>query len=122
MGASSVTGVGQGVAANLKGPGNNRSFCVPQVCPHVVAAGVGTAAANSLTVTFPDALDLAAANYVVLVTALGAGAATHNASVVTKHDTSSKFDYFTIYSEGATDEIDWVVIRTGWGIDLHHTV
>jgi hypothetical protein len=121
MGATSVTGIGMGMAYNQKGPGNNRNQFVPEVCPHVIAAGSATCAANAATVWFPDHLDAAAANYVVMLTSYDVeAAATHNVHVVTKHDnTASKFDYFTIYSETADDVVDWVVINKGLGLDVH---
>ncbi|MCK9458641.1 MAG: hypothetical protein M0R80_03295 [Proteobacteria bacterium] len=124
MGAASVTGVGQGVASNLKGPGNNRNFNVPQNSPHIVAAGIVTTDGGTglATVTFPDALPLAAASYAVILTARGAGAATHNASLTTKSDTSSHFTSFVVYAETPGDVVEWIVVNTGWGLDLHHTV
>ena len=124
MGAASVTGIGQGVAANLKGPGNNRNFNVPQNGPHIVAAGIATTDGGTglVTVTFPDALPLAAANYAVVLTARGVGAATHNASLTTKSDTLSKFSSFIAYAETPGDIVEWMVVNVGWGLDLHHTV
>lgn len=60
MGASSVTGVGNGTAMpNPNGPGNSRNQFVPLSSPHIIAAGrVSLDAAGDATVTIPVADDL----------------------------------------------------------------
>lgn len=117
MGASSVTGVGNGAALSQKGPGNGRNYFVPQVNPHVVAAGTVTLAAGTATVTFPVALAEAAANYAVMAIpdeTIG------TSLFVTKADTNSKFSAFTVAETGgaSTADVMWVVVKAGFGLDV----
>ncbi|RDJ35549.1 MAG: hypothetical protein DWQ19_12085 [Crenarchaeota archaeon] len=113
MGATSVTGKGQGAAFNNKGPHNGRNVYVPLLSPHIVAAGhATTAGGGTVTVTFPEALPLAAANYVVMLTA--ADATTTLPRVTTKTDSSSKFASFVITAEGSKS-IAWAVMTDGYG-------
>ena len=112
MAATSVTGRGQGVATNQKGPGNNRNFFVPQINPHVVAAGTVAMAAGTEEVYFPNDLPNAAANYAVIVT----GRTNDDAYVSAKTDVSSAFSSFTITATQQT--VDWVVVSVGYGLDV----
>lgn len=113
MGASSVTGVGQGDASGgIKGPGNGRNYFVPQVTPHVVAAGNATLVYGALTVTFPTALAESKTKYAVVVTGTAAAA-----RVSTKTDNSDdQFASFRIAGTG-TDTVAWMVVNTGYGLD-----
>jgi hypothetical protein len=119
MAASTVTGIGKGAAYGQKGPENLRDQFVPLSGPHAVAAGVIASAdarwaANVYTVTFPEVLALGKANYAVLATTDTAGVVT---TVTTKTDTNGKFASFAITRAGAAS-VDWVVIQTGWGLDI----
>lgn len=115
MAATSVTGTGTGAAATQKGPGNGRNYWVPQVNPHVVAAGVATldSSAHTVVVTFGP-LPLAAANYAVLVTS---ETSTTGALYVTKTDTSSKFTSFTVTGTG-DGSVSWAIVSAGLGLDV----
>jgi len=119
MGATSVTGVGQGVAANLRGPGNNRDFFVPRVGPHVIAAGTVTTAANVATVTFPEHLDLPANRYAVMLTTVDAAAAARGVAVTAKtNNGAGLFTSFAIISEAAAQVVEWVVVNMGYGLEI----
>ena len=114
MGASSVTGHGLGSAfPGVKGPGNGRNVGVPQVNPHVVAAGNVALVAGAATITFPNVLPEAAANYVVLLTPVAA----HLTTVGAKTNVDSQFSSFTIVGTG-TDTVGWVVVKAGYGLDV----
>jgi hypothetical protein len=113
MGATSVTGVGQGMATNQKGPGNGRNYFVPQVNPHVVAAGTAVLVGGAKTITFPSALSDSETEYAVLLTSETANAA----YVSAKTDSSSQFASFTITGTG-TDNIMWMVVKNGYGLDV----
>ena len=113
MGASTVTGKGMGAAHNLKGPGNNRNYFVPQVNPHVVAAGEVALVGGSLTVTFPNALAGGEARYVVVLTSTTANAAYVSAKT---DNGDGNFASFEITGTG-TDTIGWAVLKTGWGLE-----
>lgn len=115
MGATSVTGVsGAGMAYNTKGPGNKRNVNVPQICPHVVAAGEVALAAGVATVTFPSALSGSETGYMVFVTP----AAAHLTTVSAKtDDADGNFASFAIAGTG-TDTVGWVVVKAGWGLDV----
>lgn len=112
MGATSVTGKGLGAARTQKGPGNGRNFNVPQVNPHIVAAGVATLASNAAAVAFSPALPEVPAHYAVVVMGVAAGDI-----YVTKAGTTT-FTGFTITSANATGEVDWVVVKCGLGLDI----
>jgi len=86
MGASTVTGAGQGSAMpNARGPGNNRNMYVAKNGPRVVAAGIATLPTVNvgpghiligdhtaeLYVTFPEPLPEGPENYNVMLTPLG---------------------------------------------------
>lgn len=115
MGATSVTGVsGAGMAYNQKGPGNLRNQNVPQICPHVVAAGEVTLAAGAATVTFPAALSGSESGYVVMLTPRAANLASVSAKT---DDADSNFASFAIAGNG-TDEVGWMVVKIGWGLDV----
>jgi hypothetical protein len=119
MGATSVTGVGQGVAANLKGPGNNRDYFVPRNGPHVIIAGTVTTAANVATVTLPEHTDLPAANYVIMLTTVDAAAAARGVSVTAKtNNVAGLFTSFSILAEAAVQVVDYVVINMGSGLEI----
>jgi hypothetical protein len=120
MGATSVTGVGVGVANNQKGPGNNRDYFAPRNSPHVIAAGTVTTALTAATVTLPDHVDLPAASYVVLLTTVDAAAIARGVSVTVKTDNAAGlFTSFTIISEAAAQVVDWVVINMGFGLEVN---
>lgn len=113
MGASSVTGVGNGVAGTQKGPGNGRNFFVPQVNPHVVAAGEVALVGGTATVTFPAALPLGEEYYVAIAQSQTA----NRAYVSAKTETSDVLTSITITGTG-TDTVGWMVIKAGFGLDV----
>ena len=114
MGATSVTGVGPGSAsAGVKGPGNGRSHFVPQLNPHVVAAGIVTTTSGTHTVTFPSALAGSESGYIVVVENETSGDATH---VGTKTDASGDFASFVITTTSG-NVIMWMVVNAGHGLD-----
>jgi hypothetical protein len=120
MGATSVTGIGAGQAYNQKGPGNKRNEFSPQVGPRIVAAGAIVTGNNIGTVTYPTGLDEAAANYIVTLNVVnGAGNAGRNAHVTAKNDTLGKFTSFDVYTEVASEALEWVVMHKGYCVDVH---
>jgi hypothetical protein len=117
MGATSITGVsGPGAAySGIKGPGNNRNFYVPQISPHVVAAGEATlSGAGAATVTFPSALESGEENYVVILTPQAATVAYVNAKT---EDADGYFASFDVVG-AAADTVGWIVVKAGWGLDV----
>jgi hypothetical protein len=120
MGATSVTGVGVGVANNQKGPGNNRDYFVPRNGPHVIAGGVVTTAANVATVTLPEHVDLPAASYVVILQTLDAAAAARGVSVTAKtNNGAGLFTSFSIISEAAIQIVYWMIVNMGYGLEVN---
>jgi hypothetical protein len=120
MGATSVTGKGVGIANNEKGPGNNRNYFVPEITPHVVAAGSDTLSSSTKRIYFPHALAGASTEYAVIITPTASITAL-GAFYVIKHDnTSGELDYFTVYNvyQGESQTFDWAVIKSGLGLDL----
>lgn len=110
MGATSVTGKGLGAARTQKGPGNGRDFWVPQVNPHIIAAGVATLANGTVAVVFPAALD--DANYVVMLTPKATLA---SQAYVTNVATTG----FTITAAGGgTEQVQWAAVKAGLGLDV----
>lgn len=109
MGATSVTGTGNGAAYGTKGPGNSRDQYVPLVSAHVVEAGTVTISGGTATVTFTEAMPHSKTHYAVTASA----ASGSTAITITKNDTSSKFVSFTI--TGANVDHDYVVVYTGHG-------
>ena len=109
MTATSVTGRGPGDAfPGITGPGNGRNVYVATQTPHVTAAGSITLdGAGAGTVTFPTALDDAAALYAVVVTTDN-----NNAVGVTKNDVGCVFANFVLAGTAA-DVADWAVIQIG---------
>jgi len=118
MGATSVTGKGRGMAKNLKGPGNERNYFVPQVTPHIVLAGRASISGGQGTVTFPNALAGAADDYVVMLQVTNTSAAAHGATVHTKTNNSDgKFSSFIIKTENATDPVEYMIVKAGFGLE-----
>ena len=121
MGATSVTGQGVGIANEEKGPGNGRNYFVPEATPHVVAAGSDTldSRTSTIRVTFPNPLPEEAAKYAVIIMPTAAVLAT-DGFYVTKHNTSSEFDYFTVTDiyAGQSQTFDWAVIKSGLGLEI----
>ena len=116
MGATSVTGVsGPGAAyPGIKGPGNNRNFHVPQICPHVVAAGEVALVAGAATVTFPAPLAGSETGYVVMLTPVAANLTTVSAKT---DDGDGNFASFAIAGTG-TDTVGYMVVKAGLGLDV----
>jgi len=119
MGATTTTGTapinnGAGGAWANKGPGNSRNVFVPLVTPNIVCAGsITTAAGTGIgTIVFPTALDGAPTAYAVILTTVDAAAASKGASVTTKSG-STTFTGFAILSEGASQVVQWAVIKVG---------
>jgi len=117
MGATSVTGKGRGMAKNLKGPGNERNYFVPQVTPHIVIAGSVAISGGQGTVTFPNPLAGPAADYVVMLNVVSTVAAAHGVTTHTKTDVNGKFSSFIIKTENATDTVEWMVVKAGYGLE-----
>lgn len=111
MGATSVTGKGPGASySGMKGPGNNRSFFVPQITPHVIVAGEVALVGGAATVTFPTPLAGTQANYVVMLTTNGA---TNLCTVGTKtNNGDGNFVSFTI-AGNTTNSIMYAVMNKG---------
>ena len=65
MGATSVTGVGQGAANLVRGPGNGRNCFVSTLDPHVVFSG--TVAAGNTLVTLPSTVKDLPENLTILL-------------------------------------------------------
>lgn len=109
MGATSVTGTGDGASwAGQKGPHNNRDIFVPQNGAHVVCSGRNALVGGALTITFPTALTGSHTNYVVHATAENDTSVT----VGTKTDSSSNFVSFALTGT-TTATIGWTVVKTG---------
>jgi len=124
MGASTVTGRGQGSAEKLglKGPSNGRNMFVPQLCPHVVVAGeVVTDDHGDVAVNFPEGpLPRSEVYYVVQLTPVVKGGRTIPTDwYVTKTDVDGRFDHFDLVSvsTGAA-RFQYSVITTGFGLDI----
>jgi hypothetical protein len=117
MGATTVTGKGRGMAKNLKGPGNERNYFVPQVTPHIVLAGRASITGGQGTVTFPNPLAGAAVDYVVMLQVNNTVAAAHGATVHTKTDTNGKFASFIIKTENATETVEYMIVKAGFGLE-----
>lgn len=110
MGASSVTGVGQGAAYSNKGNRNGRDCYVPLASPHVVTAGMATTSSGgTVTVTFPTALTGSHATYAVVVTA---ATGTTSCSVAKTNDGDGNFSYFVITGAVSTAH-NYVVVTAG---------
>ena len=106
MGATSVTGTGQGSAsAGVKGPGNGRNHFVPQIGPHILAAGSGVLDSAALTVTLPSPLPGSESGYVVMVRSDTANEASISAKT---DDSDGNFASFNIVGTG-TDAVMWMV-------------
>lgn len=114
-GATTTQGAGPGAARNLKGPGNGRNYFVPQVNPHVVAAGTATLDSGVATVTFPNELTGSESNYVVMATA----ESSNNVGVSAKTDdtSSGNFESFDLTGSG-TDDVMWMVVKAGFGLEI----
>lgn len=110
MGATSVTGVGQGAAYSNKGNRNGRDCYVPLASPHVVTAGIVTTSdGGTVTVTFPTPLTGGHAKYAVIVTA---ATGTTSCSVAKTNDSNDDFSYFVI--TGAVSTVhNYIVVTTG---------
>jgi len=111
-GATTTQGTGPGAAAGQKGPGNGRNYFVPQVNPHVVAAGTVALVGGVATITFPNALLGSETGYVVMVTA----ESTNNVGISSKDDNGDgNFESFDIAGTG-TDSVMWMVVKAGFGL------
>jgi hypothetical protein len=116
MGATSVTGKGPGNAdSGIKGPGNNRNYFVPQINPHVAAAGRATTNSSTALVTFPSPLAGGYSEHVILLTAVGT--ATSAQVSARTNDSDGNFESFEITCASST-EVMWAVMTTGWGLDV----
>ena len=113
MGATSVTGVGQGAAYGNKGPHNGRDQYVPLLSPHVVAAGFADLSGTTLTVTFPTPLpgSGAASNtgkYVVILTSCEASTTPAQVTTLT-NNSDGDFASFEITNASGKNTF-WAVI------------
>jgi len=110
MGATSVTGKGQGASfPGVKGPGNKRNTFVPILSPHVVAAGTAIVDdSNTVTVTFPTPLTGSESRYVIQVTP----DADTTVWVTAKTDSSGNFVSFVI-NTGTSVGVMWTVTTAG---------
>lgn len=108
MGASSVTGVGQGaVEGNNMGSKHFSVGANRLVGPRILAAGTATSASGTATVVLPK-LDGSATDYVVLVTDSHATAAAANGALaINTNDT-------TLTLKGTdTHVLQWTIIKIG---------
>ena len=117
MAITTVTNKGKGAAGGVKGPGNNRNFFVPQSTPHIVASGTVTLATGAATVVFPHSLPEAASKYNVMLTVVAAAGAAHEVSLVSKTDTDGLFASFAVAGAGASDVVQWTVVKNGFGLE-----
>jgi hypothetical protein len=118
MGATSVTGVGLGVASNLKGPGNNRDYFVPRNGPHIVLTGSATVGGGgSIAVTLPAPLTGGGASYMVMVSDRGAVAGA-TSYVKAADDGHGDFTEMTLYGTAA-HVLDYVVLTVGMGLEVN---
>ena len=115
MGATSVTGTGQGAAyPGIKGPGNERNFHVPQICPHVVAAGEVALTDGAATVSLPSPLVGGEAAHVVMLTPRAANLASVSAKT---DDADGNMASFAIAGTG-TDTVGYMVVTAGLGLNV----
>ena len=136
MGANSVTGVGLGSAekSGLKGPSNGRNMFVPQICPHVVMAGIVETVNEdgdvySGTVTFPQGpLPLGKDSYIVMVTPVvdsDIGSAPTEVWYVTRTETDGQMVSFTVTTTWTALQVRatvptfmYEVVTAGMGLDI----
>lgn len=113
MGASSVTGVGNGSAEPVKGPGNGRNEYCSLINPRIVAAGnlVTTDPGKVGTVVFGNALPSAPSNYIVKITPINSVVGVNQATIAKVG--SSTFTGFTVAADVAAETIGWAVISVG---------
>lgn len=109
MGATSVTGVGNGPAFNNKGPHNGRDVYVPLLSPHVVTAGTITLSGTTGTVTFPVALTGDKSKYAVVATP---ATGTTAPAIAKTNDSDGNFASFTI-TGGSGVVHDYIVCTSG---------
>ena len=117
MSATSVTGLsGKGIAYGARGPGNKRNVFVPNVAPHIVAAGTHTdAGAGTGTVLLSDPLVGNVTDYMVLVQSQGTSAT--GSIVITKTASSSKMTGFTYAGATVSIVLGWAIVNLGQGMD-----
>ena len=113
MGASSVTGVGLGACQTSKGPGNGRNFNVPEVNPHVIAAGVVTGVTSPAVIVFPAGLAAPSAIAVAVTPTTGT---VSSDMVVTKCGTTSLVS-MVVTATGLTG-FDYTLVKAGLGLDV----
>ena len=111
MGATSVTGVGQGSATgNTKGSENMSLGVKKLIGPRVVAAGVKTLSGTTGTVYVPGLAGVAA-DYVVIVSALTSTHVYVSTNLVAVSDTD---DMSFIITGGSGANVNWMVVKIGF--------
>ena len=100
MGASSVTGTGQGSSTPNRGPQNGRSQYVPLVTSHIVTCGAITLSGGAGTYVFPSPLADAPAKFVVMLCPVNS-AVNANETVLVSKAGSTTFTGFTVAGTGS---------------------
>lgn len=115
MGSTNTQGSsGAGSAYGQKGPGNGRNYYVPQITPHVIAAGYETLSGTTKVVNFPKSLGKDKAEYAVILTS---DSTTVTYVSARTNDTDGFFSGFTITS-GNNAHVSWIVVNIGLGLDF----
>lgn len=112
MAGTSVTGKGLG-AGTKHSRGEDNQWQLDRKAPVIVAAGSVALVGGAATVTFPEVLPDSKSEYIVVLQSRTA----NRAYSTTRNDSDSKFASFVIAGTG-TDTVDWVVIKSGWRLDI----
>lgn len=108
MGATSVTGVGQGSVEGLNMGSKHYTVGANRVLgPRVVAAGRVTLASGAASVVLPK-LGGNASDYIVVITAQGSTARSQAATL-----TQNTNDTTLAIAGSGTDVVGWAIIRVG---------
>lgn len=128
MTASSVEGIGAGSAqrSGLRGPSNGRNNFVPQVCPHIVAAGEVETGTTELpltgfaAVTLPKALPTSSwDDYQIFVTPIFEAHAPTSWYVV--KIVTQPIAIFVIVTDATQGQarLMYTVVTSGLGLDIN---
>ena len=115
MSATTVTGQsGRGIAYGMRGPGNKRNQFVPNVSPHIVAAGNVAMVSGTATVQLRATLNMPVTNYAV--SAVSQSSTTAVKAVLTA-DSSTDLASLVITCGAGTDNVSWIIVTAGQGLD-----
>ena len=103
MGASSVTGVGQGHAGLHRGPGNNRNKFASLVDSHIIWQGKADFVDNMAVIRLPDTIQLPPEQLAIFVSGVGV-------AVQKNVDADGNLSDFTLIGIG--DSIDFIVVKS----------